>query len=166
VIAIEWLWLSRRTSTPGADDGFELFPVAQTVRVVLGSRQGFIERLQYEALLAELPADLKALFVCGYHVGCRRGELRKVQWPQVDFEAGEIKLAGGQTKAKRPRTLRSAATWKSGSGASMRTGMEIDPKYADCIVRRWEEYTGEQAVLDGDGRTFPEVARERLEEAA
>jgi integrase len=73
--------------------------------VVLGSRQGFIERLQYEALLAELPADLKALFVCGYHVGCRKGELRKVQSPQADFEAGEIKLAGGQTKAKRPRTL-------------------------------------------------------------
>jgi hypothetical protein len=26
--------------------------------------------------------------------------------------------------------------------------MEIDPKYADCIVRRFQEYTGEQAVLD------------------
>ena len=44
--------------------------------------------------------------------------------------------------------------------------MEIDPKYADCIVRRWEEYTGKQAVLDGDGRTFAEVARERIKEAA
>jgi len=44
--------------------------------------------------------------------------------------------------------------------------MEIDPKYADCIVRRWEEYTGKQAVLDGDGRTFAEVARERTKEAA
>jgi DNA modification methylase len=44
--------------------------------------------------------------------------------------------------------------------------IEIDPKYADCIVRRWEEYTGKQAVLDGDGRTFAEVARERIKEAA
>ena len=44
--------------------------------------------------------------------------------------------------------------------------MEIDPKYADCTVRRWEEYTGKQAVLDGDGRTFAEVALERIEEAA
>ena len=44
--------------------------------------------------------------------------------------------------------------------------MEIDPKYADCIVRRWEEYTGKQAVLDGDGRTFAEVAQERIKEAA
>jgi hypothetical protein len=39
--------------------------------------------------------------------------------------------------------------------------MEIDPKYADCIVRRYQEYTGKQAVLDGDGRTFEEVALER-----
>jgi hypothetical protein len=44
--------------------------------------------------------------------------------------------------------------------------MEIDPKYADCIVRRWEQYVGKQAVLDGDSRTFEEVSRERLKEAA
>ena len=44
--------------------------------------------------------------------------------------------------------------------------MEIDPKYADCIVRRYQEYTGKQAVLEGDGRTFDEIARERLKETA
>jgi DNA modification methylase len=44
--------------------------------------------------------------------------------------------------------------------------MEIDPKYADCIVRRYQEYTGKQAVLEGDGRTFDEIARERQKEAA
>ena len=44
--------------------------------------------------------------------------------------------------------------------------MEIDPKYADCIVRRYQEYTGRQAVLEGDGRTFDEIARERNKEGA
>jgi DNA modification methylase len=39
--------------------------------------------------------------------------------------------------------------------------MEIDPKYVDCIVRRWQELTGKAAVLDGDGRTFDEVTIER-----
>ena len=39
--------------------------------------------------------------------------------------------------------------------------MEIDPKYADCICRRFQEYTGKTAVLDGDGRTFDEVSLER-----
>src|SRR5205823_8185441 len=40
--------------------------------------------------------------------------------------------------------------------------MEIDPKYADCIIKRWQEYTGNKAVLDGDHRAFEEVAQERM----
>ena len=42
---------------------------------------------------------------------------------------------------------------------------EIDPTYADVIVRRWQEYTGERAKLDGDGRTFDDVAQERRDTA-
>jgi len=38
--------------------------------------------------------------------------------------------------------------------------MEIDPKYADCIVQRYQEYTGRKATLDG-GKTFEEIAQER-----
>jgi DNA modification methylase len=44
--------------------------------------------------------------------------------------------------------------------------VEIDPKYVDVIVRRWQEYTGEEATLDGDGRTFDEIARARAQKAA
>jgi hypothetical protein len=44
--------------------------------------------------------------------------------------------------------------------------MEIDPKYADCIVQRYQEYTGKQAVMEGDGRTFDAIAQERVKEAA
>ena len=40
--------------------------------------------------------------------------------------------------------------------------MEIDPKYADVIVRRYQEYSGQSAVLDGDGRCFDEIRQERL----
>jgi DNA modification methylase len=39
--------------------------------------------------------------------------------------------------------------------------MEIDPHYVDLIVRRWQEFTGKKAVLEGDGRGFEEVADER-----
>ena len=42
--------------------------------------------------------------------------------------------------------------------------MELDPKYADVVVRRWQEYTGQQAVLRGDGRSFDQIRRERLKE--
>jgi DNA modification methylase len=43
--------------------------------------------------------------------------------------------------------------------------MEIDPRYADCILQRYQEFTGKLAVLDGDGRTFEEIAQERKEAA-
>lgn len=39
--------------------------------------------------------------------------------------------------------------------------VEISPAYVDTIVRRWEQFTGEQAVLHETGRTFTEVVRER-----
>ena len=45
-------------------------------------------------------------------------------------------------------------------------GVELDPKYIDVIVRCWQQYTGKQAVLDGDGRTFDEIAEERIGAAA
>jgi integrase len=68
-------------------------------------RQGFLEQDQYERLLDELPKNLKALFVCGYHTGARKNELRRIRWEQVDFESGLIRLEAGQTKTKRPRAL-------------------------------------------------------------
>ena len=40
-------------------------------------------------------------------------------------------------------------------------GLELDPKYVDVVVQRWQQLTGKQATLDGDGRTFDEVAVER-----
>ena len=40
-------------------------------------------------------------------------------------------------------------------------GLEIDPHYCDVIVQRWQDYTGQEATLDGDGRAFGEVAEER-----
>ena len=40
-------------------------------------------------------------------------------------------------------------------------GLEIDPKYADVIVLRWQQQSGKKATLAGDGRTFEEVAQER-----
>jgi ParB-like chromosome segregation protein Spo0J len=40
-------------------------------------------------------------------------------------------------------------------------GMDIDPSYVDVAVLRWQRYTGQSAVLDGDGRTFDEIGRLR-----
>jgi len=41
--------------------------------------------------------------------------------------------------------------------------MELDPKYADVIVKRWQDYTGLEAIHE-DGSTFAQVEAERLAE--
>jgi len=44
--------------------------------------------------------------------------------------------------------------------------MEIHPNYANCIVRRFQQCSGKNAVLEGDGRTFAQIAEDRRREAA
>jgi DNA modification methylase len=44
-------------------------------------------------------------------------------------------------------------------------GIELNPAYVDVAVERWQRFTGQQAVLDGDGRSFDEI-RDRKGDAA
>jgi DNA modification methylase len=39
--------------------------------------------------------------------------------------------------------------------------MELDPKYVDVIVRRWQTWSGEQAVLAGEDLTFEKQSEQR-----
>ena len=61
-----------------------------------------------------------------------------------------------------------------GSGSQIMAGeangrrvfaMEISPAYVDVAVERWQAETGQDAILDGDGRPFAEVRAERLGDA-
>ena len=40
-------------------------------------------------------------------------------------------------------------------------GIEVDPKYVDVVVQRWQTLSGKKAKLEGDIRTFDEIAHER-----
>ena len=40
--------------------------------------------------------------------------------------------------------------------------IELDPKYADTAVIRWQEFTGREAVLENDGRSFHQIRDERV----
>lgn len=40
--------------------------------------------------------------------------------------------------------------------------IELDPIFCDMIVRRWEKYTGEEAILQEEEATFEEVRQQRL----
>jgi integrase len=101
------------------------------------ARQGFLEQDAYERLLEELPRNLKALFVCGYHTGARKNELRHIRWDQVEFENELIRLSASQTKGKRARAL---------------------PIYGE--MRRWLEHQRETCPAASNWvSTAPRIAR-------
>lgn len=45
-------------------------------------------------------------------------------------------------------------------------GMELAPEYADVCVKRWQNFSGQQATLEGDNRSFTELEEARLSAAA
>jgi ParB-like chromosome segregation protein Spo0J len=40
--------------------------------------------------------------------------------------------------------------------------IELNPAYVDVAVKRWQEFAGGQATLEGDGRTFDAIAAARI----
>jgi DNA modification methylase len=55
--------------------------------------------------------------------------------------------------------------------ASEKTGrharlVELDPKFVDVIIKRWEDYTGQQAVREDDGVSFANAGSTKSNEPA
>lgn len=90
-----------RKRTPPKVTMVPYFPMIAETNV----RTGFLSDEQYARLRDELPSELKALFVCAYVTGMRRGELTSIRWPQVDFEAGLMTLQTGETKNNEARSV-------------------------------------------------------------
>ena len=44
-------------------------------------------------------------------------------------------------------------------------GLELNPPYVDIIVKRWQDLTGLEATLLGDGRSFADISAARSVEA-
>ena len=62
-------------------------------------RKGFFERDQYEAVRRHLPEYARPVVTFAYITGWRvRSEVLPLQWRQVDFKAGTIRLEPGTTK--------------------------------------------------------------------
>ncbi len=62
----------------------------------------------------------------------------------------------------------------SGSGTTIIAGemtgrsvhaIELNPAYVDIAVARWQLFTGQAATLEGDDRTFADIAADRMKEA-
>jgi site-specific DNA-methyltransferase (adenine-specific) len=39
--------------------------------------------------------------------------------------------------------------------------MELDPRYCDVIIKRWQDYTGQQATLEATGETYDQLKAHR-----
>ena len=44
--------------------------------------------------------------------------------------------------------------------------IEYGPRYVDVAIRRWQEATGRQAVLEGTKESFDTISKERLASAS
>lgn len=76
----------------------------------------------------------------------RQAWLQKHWGPQFEFKTRDIVLdpfGGSGTTI--------IACEKSGRRARL---MELDPKYVDVIIRRFQDYTGKQATRQSDGMAF------------
>src|SRR5262249_60676762 len=91
------------------------------------------------------------------HPTKRRGELMRrpiVNHPRGGELVYEPFLGSGTTLAAAELTERVCL------------GIELDPKYVDVVLQRWQTLSGKKAKLDGDGRAFEEIAGERRKGAA
>jgi hypothetical protein len=112
-----------------------------------------------------------------------RGSRRDQHMDHSGGEQKQVNCAGnlraGQTCGRNPESppwlfllgsLFKCWNRRSGSGTTLAAaeltervccGSELDPKYVDVVVLRWQALSGQQATLEGDGRTFAEIKAER-----
>jgi integrase len=68
-------------------------------------RQGFFEPEQYEAVRNHLPEYIQPVTDFAYITGWRKSEILGLQWKQVDFRAGTVRLEAGTTKNREARQV-------------------------------------------------------------
>ena len=63
------------------------------------TRSGFFERDQFEAIRRRLPEEIRPVVTFAYVTGWRtQSEVLTLQWRQIDFDAGTVRLDPGTTK--------------------------------------------------------------------
>jgi integrase len=70
------------------------------------TRTGFFEREQFDSVRSHLPAALGPVVEFAYITGWRiASEILPLEWRQIDFQAGEIRLDAGTTKNREGRVF-------------------------------------------------------------
>lgn len=114
-------------------------------------RQGFFEREQYEAVRAHLPEHVQPVADFAYVTGWRRSEILSLQWRQVDFKAGNVRLEAGTTKNKEARQVSLHRGAARGPGGPEGRGRHVSQEWEDMPVglpAQRQANRGIQAVLE------------------
>ena len=92
-------------------------------------RTGFFEREQFESIQAHLPLAFRGVAAFAYATGWRTpSEILPLEWRQVDFAAGEVRLDPGTTKNDEGRVFPFTA--------ELRRILEEQRRLADRVGRK------------------------------
>lgn len=69
------------------------------------ARSGFVKADEFEAMVKLLPTHLQPLIYFLYGTATRLGEALAIDWNQVDFDAGVVRLKGSKTKTGKARDV-------------------------------------------------------------
>jgi len=92
------LAILRRAFRLAARAGKAIVPPFPSLQVN-NTRTGFFEREDFEAVRSHLPEPIQGVMTFAYCTGWRvRSEILPLQWKQIDWTAGTVRLEPGTTK--------------------------------------------------------------------
>ena len=98
-----YLKLIRRVFRTARQDGFLIVDPAEAVKAVRGrgepARRPFT-LAELAAVLAVADAEWRSMVRIGFFTALRLGDIASLQWPQVDFPRGEIRLTTVKTGSR------------------------------------------------------------------
>ena len=95
----------KRAFTVARKNGQHTGRLEYTLGAVDNARQGFFERADFEAVRAQLPAELRPVMIFAYLTGWRKREILGLRWREVDFTGGMVRLEPGTTKNRQGRAF-------------------------------------------------------------
>ena len=120
----------RRALRLAARAGKAIVPPFPSLQVH-NTRSGFFEREDFEAVRSHLPDAIQGVMTFAYCTGWRvRSEILTLQWKQVDWTAGTVRLEPGTTKNDEARTFPFA----------------VLPELLDMLKQQWEHTKAVQKV--------------------